>query len=172
MAWQSLIIGLVIGWLAELTIDYFFWRKRRICSDAEEELQETVEILKEEVNRLKKKCGEAGDQGAREAQDEEDGEEKEEEEKEPDDLKRVWGIGPKIEVLLNLKGITTFEQLASADHMTLERILEDAGKHYRLSKYNVVESWNDQARMAANGRWQELDAYQANLSGMRRRRHR
>jgi predicted flap endonuclease-1-like 5' DNA nuclease len=171
MPWQALVIGLAIGWLAELAVDYFFWRKRRVCSGAEQELQETVDILNEEVNRLKKKYGDQPDGPADERAEEEEKEE-EPEELEPDDLKRIWGIGPKIETLLNLKGITTFERLAAADHMALEQILEEAGARFKMSQYNVVESWNDQARMAADGRWQELDAYQAKLAGMRRLRNR
>ncbi len=137
MTWQPFVFGLVVGWLAELAIDYFFWRKRRICSEAEEELQETVEILRNEVNRLKKKCGDLENQETNETK--EDEEEKEEEEEELDDLKRIWGIGPKIELLLNFAGITTFEKLAATDHMTLDKILEDAGKGYKVSKH----SWSN-----------------------------
>lgn len=169
MTWQPFVFGLIVGWLAELAIDYLFWRKRRICSEAEEELQETVEILKKEVDRLNDKCANLEEQETEPGEQEE---KEEQEQEEPDDLKRIWGIGPKIEILLNLRGITTFEHLAAADHMALENILEAAGPRYKMSKYNVVESWNDQARMAADGRWQDLDSYQAKLSGMRRLRRR
>jgi len=44
----------------------------------------------------------------------------------PDNLKRVSGIGPKIEKLLNDNGITTFAQLAQTDVSRLQALLDEA----------------------------------------------
>lgn len=43
----------------------------------------------------------------------------------PDDLKRIKGVGPKLEAELNGLGITTFAQIAAFDDSDLER-LDDA----------------------------------------------
>ena len=136
-------------------MDYVFWRPRRICTEAEEELQEAVVILRREVSRLRRQQN--------------DEEEQEEEKKEPDDLQKIWGIGPKVEAVLCLRGITTFSQLAATDAETLEDLLESAGERFRLSRYNVIESWQKQAQMARAGRWPELDAYQAEVARTRRK---
>ena len=43
MNWVILVlIGLVLGWFIELLIDYFYWRRRRICTDAEVNLQASL----------------------------------------------------------------------------------------------------------------------------------
>ena len=49
----------------------------------------------------------------------------------PDDLKKIEGIGPKIEELLNQNGILTFIQLSQASTYLLKQILQDgAGDEY------------------------------------------
>jgi predicted flap endonuclease-1-like 5' DNA nuclease len=158
MAWQAFVIGLIVGWLAELALDYTFWRKRRMCTDAEIELQEAVDLLKAEVTRLKRSRSNGEDQ------------EENNEEPEADDLKKIWGIGPKIETVLYLQGITTFERLAVADPATLGQLLDNAGARFRISKHNVIESWNKQAQLAAADQWAELEVYQREVAGIRRRR--
>lgn len=159
MTWEAFLAGLIAGWLIEFAVDYFFWRPRRICSEAEEELQEASIILRREVSRLKQ----------RRADEAEEAEEAEEEEQ-TDDLKRIWGIGPKVETLLFLKGVTTFTQLANTSTETMEQMLQSGGERYRLTRYNVLESWQKQAALAAAGRWPELDVLQAELGSRRRAR--
>jgi hypothetical protein len=44
----------------------------------------------------------------------------------PDDLKKIEGIGPKIEELLNQNGILTFIQLSQASTYLLKQILQEA----------------------------------------------
>lgn len=84
---------------------------------------------------------------------------------EPDDLKKIEGIGPKIAGILNAAGIATFAQLASTDVATLEKIVrEDAG--IRIAH---PETWPEQAQLAADGRFDELEALQDALSGGRRK---
>lgn len=80
---------------------------------------------------------------------------------EPDDLKLIEGIGPKISSVLADAGIVTFAQLAAVDPEVLEKaVREDA----RLKLANP-ESWPEQARLAAEGRWDELEELQENLKG-------
>jgi predicted flap endonuclease-1-like 5' DNA nuclease len=84
-----------------------------------------------------------------------------------DDLKRVWGIGPAIEKLLHANGITTFAQLAETSIETLDKILLQGGNRFRIAKH---DNWARQARLAAEGKWEELSRKQENLdwSGDRR----
>ena len=81
-----------------------------------------------------------------------------------DDLKMVEGVGPKIEGLLHDAGITTWEELANASTEKVQKILDDAGPRYRMHQ---PTTWAKQARMAADGQWEELVKYQDYLDGGR-----
>lgn len=81
-----------------------------------------------------------------------------------DDLKMVEGIGPKIEGLLHDAGITTWEELANAPTEQVQGILDEAGPRYRMHE---PTTWAKQARLAADGNWDELVAYQDHLDGGR-----
>jgi predicted flap endonuclease-1-like 5' DNA nuclease len=78
-------------------------------------------------------------------------------------LERIEGIGPKVAGLLNAAGIRTFAQLAEADVEQLRKIL----KENRLNFINP-STWPEQARLAAGGRWQDLEALQGRLKGGQR----
>jgi hypothetical protein len=82
----------------------------------------------------------------------------------PDDLKLIEGIGPKISSLLSAAGITTFAQLAEADVSRLEQILEEAD----LGALADASTWPEQAKLAAEGAWEKLEALQEELKGGRR----
>lgn len=75
----------------------------------------------------------------------------------PNDLKIVEGIGPKIEELLNAAGIHTLDELSNTTVARLYEILDAAGDNFRLAK---PATWPRQAGLAADGRWDELKAYQ------------
>ena len=76
----------------------------------------------------------------------------------------VEGIGPKIEGLLHDAGIMTWADLAEAPTEKVQQILDDAGPRYRMHQ---PTTWAKQARMAADGQWDELVAYQDHLDGGR-----
>jgi len=59
-----------------------------------------------------------------------------------DNLKRINGIGPKIETMLNENGITTFVQLAETEVSRLQALLVEAGWE-RLAD---PATWPEQAR--------------------------
>jgi len=80
----------------------------------------------------------------------------------PDDLKRIEGIGPKIENLLNDAGITTWDDLANTPVDRLRSILDNAGKRYQI---HDPSSWPEQAALARDGKWTELDQLQEELIG-------
>ncbi len=81
-----------------------------------------------------------------------------------DDLKLVEGIGPKIEGLLNEAGIHTWEDLANAAAEKVQAILDEAGPRYRM---HDPATWAKQARLAADAKWEELEALQDSLKGGR-----
>ena len=82
----------------------------------------------------------------------------------PDDLKRIEGIGPKIEELLNDEGIYKYEQLATTKAEALRTILDKAGARFRL---HDPQSWATQAEFADKGDWTKLKEYQDYLIGGR-----
>lgn len=74
-----------------------------------------------------------------------------------DDLKAVEGIGPKIEHLLHAEGIKTWRSLSETSVARIQEILTAAGSRYSLADPGT---WPEQSGMAAEGKWDELQAYQ------------
>ncbi len=79
-----------------------------------------------------------------------------------DDLKKIEGIGPKIEQILHEGGITTFAQLAESDADHVKELLTAAGPRYAI--HNPA-TWAKQAALAAAGKWDELKTLQDQLDG-------
>ena len=82
----------------------------------------------------------------------------------PDELSKIEGIGPKISGLLNEAEIMTYAQLADSPVSVLQEILEKAGPRFKLAD---PTTWPEQAKLAAEGKWDELKALQDNLKGGR-----
>ena len=79
-----------------------------------------------------------------------------------DDLTKVEGIGPKVQSHLNDAGIYTWAQLANTEVNKIKSILEAQGGIYA----NMVPgTWPEQAKMADEGRWDELKKWQDELDG-------
>ncbi|PIF01126.1 MAG: 50S ribosomal protein L21 [Maribacter sp.] len=79
--------------------------------------------------------------------------------KKADDLKKVEGIGPKIAETLIAAGISTFAELASTKADKIAEIISDVrGNH-------VTDTWPAQAKLAAEGKWDELKEWQDKLDG-------
>lgn len=81
-----------------------------------------------------------------------------------DDLTRIEGIGPQISNLLQETGISTFEELAEANMDLLQVIVADA----ELTGLADPTTWPEQARLAAAGEWERLEALQDELKAGRR----
>ncbi len=82
---------------------------------------------------------------------------------EADNLVKIEGIGPKVAKALNEAGILTFEDLANAKVEDIQKILTDAGL-----RMMDATTWPEQARLAADGDWDALQALQDKLSGGRK----
>lgn len=81
-----------------------------------------------------------------------------------DDLKKIEGIGPKIEEHLNRAGLLSYIDLATASLDFLKETLHNAGPNYRL---HDPTTWPRQATLAAEGQWEALQALQNELKGGR-----
>ena len=79
-----------------------------------------------------------------------------------DDLKKIEGIGPKIAEHLSAAGIITFADLAGASKEKLSEILANAGKRYTM---HDPTTWPQQAQLAVDGKWDELQVLQDKLDG-------
>jgi predicted flap endonuclease-1-like 5' DNA nuclease len=79
-----------------------------------------------------------------------------------DDLKKIEGIGPKIENILNAGGITSFSDLAKTSTSMIRTLLDAAG-----GKFNIADpsTWSQQADLAGKGDWAALKALQDQLKG-------
>ncbi|MDG1731153.1 MAG: 50S ribosomal protein L21 [Algibacter sp.] len=76
-----------------------------------------------------------------------------------DDLKKIEGIGPKIALTLVEAGIATFADLAKAKPAAISEIIAGVrGNH-------VTDTWPAQAKLAADGKWDELKKWQDELDG-------
>lgn len=80
-----------------------------------------------------------------------------------DDLTKIEGIGRKMAAALNDAGIFTYAQLAEATEEKLREAIQKAGMRLAPS----ISTWAKQARLAAEGKWDELKAYQDKLVGGR-----
>ncbi|MEL6864035.1 MAG: helix-hairpin-helix domain-containing protein [Bacteroidota bacterium] len=79
-----------------------------------------------------------------------------------DNLKRIEGIGPKIEQLLKEAGINTFADLGAAKVTSLRAILKAAGPRFQMHNPGT---WARQAKLAAADNWDQLKALQEELKG-------
>lgn len=79
-----------------------------------------------------------------------------------DDLKKIEGIGPKINQLLQNAGITTFKKLSTTKIDAIKKILIAAGSRYQM---HDPGSWPKQSKLAADGKWDQLKKLQDKLNG-------
>lgn len=85
------------------------------------------------------------------------------EDKKADDLRKIEGIGPKVSTLLKDSGVKTYDQLAEASVDRLREILDEAG----LRMMNPA-TWPEQAKLAAQEKWEELSKLKDQLRAGRR----
>lgn len=80
----------------------------------------------------------------------------------PDDLTKIEGVGPKAAEALIAAGIATFSDMATAEADAMRTILTEASP--RLAHLDPG-SWAKQAKMAVDGKWDELKEWQDNAKG-------
>jgi predicted flap endonuclease-1-like 5' DNA nuclease len=70
-----------------------------------------------------------------------------------DDLKKVMGIGAKMEKILHRKGIKTYAALSSVGVKKLQAIIDGAGGYYRSYKASM---WKSEAALAKAGKFDKM----------------
>ncbi len=80
-----------------------------------------------------------------------------------DNLTKIEGIGPKIAGILKDAGFDTFKKLSATKAEKVSEILVEAGGN----AYNRFDTttWPQQAKLAAEGKWDELKTLQEELDG-------
>lgn len=79
-----------------------------------------------------------------------------------DDLTKIEGIGPKAAEAIVNSGIETYAKLAEAKADKIKEIITEASS--RMAHLDPT-SWPKQAKMAADGNWDELKKWQDNTKG-------
>ena len=79
-----------------------------------------------------------------------------------DDLTVIEGIGPKIAEVFHAAGITSYVELSGKSGEELKAILTEAGDQFNTA---VTDTWPDQAKLAAEGKFEELKKWQDELDG-------
>lgn len=79
-----------------------------------------------------------------------------------DDLTFVEGIGPKIAELFHNQGVKTWADLAVCSVERCQEVLNTGGDRFAIHNPGT---WPRQAKMAAQGQWQELFDWQEKLDG-------
>jgi predicted flap endonuclease-1-like 5' DNA nuclease len=80
-----------------------------------------------------------------------------------DDLKKIWGIGPKVEQVMNDNGIYLFSQMAAVPPDRITEILRRAGSRFSMSTGKLHDTWPELARLADKGDWDAFQALQDTL---------
>ncbi len=78
------------------------------------------------------------------------------------DLAKIEGIGPKIAEVLASSGILTYADLAGASHDKLKDALAKGGSSFTM---HDPATWAEQAKLADQGKWNELQKMQDKLQG-------
>ena len=127
-----LVLGLLIGWLAEWVIDWFYWRNR-IRPVAEENAN-----LKEKIKSLEARKNKRSQQSKTKPIRDRAGK---------DNLQAIKGIGPVIAKRLNDAGVYTFEELAQLTPDAIHITRTHSGHNVHLIQPQLV---TDAIRLAAD----------------------
>jgi small subunit ribosomal protein S6 len=79
-----------------------------------------------------------------------------------DDLTLIEGVGPKASKLLTTAGINTYAKLSGATPSEIKEILSKGGPAFKTMDPGT---WPDQAQLAADGKWSQLNAMKEKLVG-------
>jgi predicted flap endonuclease-1-like 5' DNA nuclease len=77
-----------------------------------------------------------------------------------EDLTKILGITPKIQTLLKSESIITYYELGKCTIKKLLLILDIANNKKKINYYTT---WAKQSKLAAAGKWDELDALQKKI---------
>ncbi len=126
--------------LVALAVFFWLWSRRETTAEIDEGAAEAAEEAVQEAEDLMKRT-------IVRREDDDDAE--------ADDLTRINGIGAVFETILNDAGIRTFATLARSSVDELETLIEASGR----SRPGRLETWAQQAELAARGDWDGLQRF-------------
>lgn len=126
--------------LIALAVFFWLWSRREAAVERDAGAAEAAEEAVQEAEDLMKRTIVRRDDDADAA---------------PDDLTRINGIGTVFQTVLNDAGIQSYADLAQATVDELEAIIEASGR----SRPGRLETWPQQAALAAKGDWDGLGRY-------------
>ena len=127
-----------VATLVEETVETEVAEVEEVVAEVTEEATEVAEVVEEAVAEAEAAVTAAVEDAPAEVEAETASD--------PDDLTKVWGIGPKFAGMLNDNGVTTFAQLAKIDLETLRGWIESSGIRQSIAN---EESWAEQAGFLA-----------------------
>ncbi len=79
-----------------------------------------------------------------------------------DDLTKIEGIGPKAAEALTAAGVATYADLAKSTVKAVQKILDESD-----GRFGAMDpgTWPKQAKLAADGKWDELKKWQDEMDG-------
>lgn len=146
----SVVLGWVLRWLWDL-----FFKDKNFFSIFLERLVEKIKLIKRGSSKkynffIKKEIKERFEKSSPRAK------------KQKDNLRIIEGVGPKIESLLEREQIASFKQLSQTNMEQLKDILKKAGDRYA---FHNPATWPEQALLAHEHKWDELEEFQDYLKG-------
>lgn len=126
-----LVLGLLIGWLAEWTLDLYYWRGRvRRMASENSGLRERIAALEAKKNppRLSSKNLPLTDADGN------------------DNFQAIKGVGPVFAKRLKAAGILTFKQLSGLKTKQLEEILGSLYKRFFSKQETILSQAKEFAR--------------------------
>jgi large subunit ribosomal protein L21 len=79
-----------------------------------------------------------------------------------DDLTKIEGIGPKAAEAMVAAGLATFADVSKSTEKKIQKILDESEGRFGMMK---PATWPKQAKMAADGKWDELKKWQDEMDG-------
>ena len=79
-----------------------------------------------------------------------------------DDLTKIEGVGPKAAEAMVAAGLATFADVAKSTEKKIQKILDESEGRFGMMK---PATWPKQAKLAADGKWDELKKWQDEMDG-------
>ncbi len=79
-----------------------------------------------------------------------------------DDLTKIEGVGPKAAEALAAAGLASFADVAKSTEAKIQKILDESEGRFGMMK---PATWPKQAKLAADGKWDELKKWQDEMDG-------
>lgn len=126
--------------LVALAVFFWLWSRREATAERDAGAAEAAEEAVQEAEDLMKRTIVRRDDDAN---------------AEADDLTKINGIGAVFQTVLNNAGIRSYATLARTSVDELEAIIEASGR----SRPGRLETWPQQAELAADGDWDGLERF-------------